>query len=539
MDGRKLRIGGFAALCCLVALAFGAAPASADEADWLYDPTKVVEIDFELAPEDEAGLEAEPDEYVPATFTLAAEGQTFGPIEVGFRLKGGHGSFRPLTEKAAFKVKFDEYVDDQTVLGLERLTLNNMVQDASMVHETLTYDLFRSIGVPASRTGYAFVRVNDQPYGVYLNIETLDKISLPTWFESTQHLYEADAPGLDVAPGEQTKFEVDRGDDEDIADLEALITAANDTEGDWSEGMAGVADLEEMTRMWAVERYVGHWDGYAGRDALFRPNNYYLHSLNSGAFEMMPWGTDQTWVVPLAFDEPAGGLLFNNCFADESCADLYESALSEVEAVVPSLELDTSARCTAELLAPWQELEDSSRREYDAAEIAEGVADARTFISLRLGELAEWLGTEAPEVSGNEEPCVEDPKEPEVIVPDLIPVQPDTALLNPPPATELPSLSLRLRSVKIDGRWLKAHVVAPATGTLRLTAKTAGKNSATVCGAQKQVETGVVPVTCKLSGAARRALAQGPLKLNVRATLRAATAPVDPASRTVTISDPR
>ena len=49
------------------------------------------------------------------------------------RLKG-QASFRPLGKKAAFKVKFPEA---NRLLGLKSMTLNNMVQDASMVHETL------------------------------------------------------------------------------------------------------------------------------------------------------------------------------------------------------------------------------------------------------------------------------------------------------------------------------------------------------------------------------------------------------------------
>ena len=120
-----------------------------------------------------------PDEYQPGTFALEADGVTHGPFEVGVRLKGGLGSFRGLEGKAAFKVKVDEYVDGQTFFGLEKLTLNNMVQDPSMVHETLAYELFRSLGVPASRTGYAFVRVNGESFGLYLNVETLDAIALP------------------------------------------------------------------------------------------------------------------------------------------------------------------------------------------------------------------------------------------------------------------------------------------------------------------------------------------------------------------------
>jgi hypothetical protein len=42
------------------------------------------------------------------------------------------GSLRTLDQKAAFKIKFDEFIEGQTFLGLKKLTLNNMVEDPSM-----------------------------------------------------------------------------------------------------------------------------------------------------------------------------------------------------------------------------------------------------------------------------------------------------------------------------------------------------------------------------------------------------------------------
>ena len=193
-------------------------------------------------------------------------------------------------------MKFDEYVDDQTFFGLEKLTLNNMVQDESMIHETMAYGAFRAAGLPAPRTGYAFVNLNGEDYGLYLNVETLDRISLPRWFGSTRHLYEAGYT-IDVTPDDVADYEVDEGKNKDRTDLEALVAAANQEGGDWSDGVAAVADLEQMTKVWAIERYIGHWDGYAGRLLGPQPNNYYLHSEASGLFRMLPWGTDQTWEV--------------------------------------------------------------------------------------------------------------------------------------------------------------------------------------------------------------------------------------------------
>ena len=359
-----------------------------DPASWLFAPTLVARIDLTLPPASIAAIEAEPDEYQPGTFSLHGVGGEFGPLDVGIRLKGGVGSFRPLTEKAAFKVKFDEYVEDQTLLGLKKLTLNNMVQDPSMIHEALAYEAFRAAGVPASRTGYAFVAVNGEDYGLYLNVETLDKVSLPRLFASTKHLYEAEY-GTDVVPGGASAYEVDEGKKSERGDLEALIAAANGDSGDWSDGVAPFADLAEMTSAWAVERYIGHWDGYAGRELPTSPNNYYLHSDASGQFTMLPWGTDQTWDERLPFDAE-GGLLLNRCLGDESCAALYREAVGRVRDSIAGLDLPRRIDEIAAAIRPWQ-LADP-RREQTMLQTKVAIARVRQFVAHRPEDVAAWLG---------------------------------------------------------------------------------------------------------------------------------------------------
>ncbi|HXQ88524.1 MAG TPA: CotH kinase family protein, partial [Solirubrobacterales bacterium] len=221
------------ALACLAGFLVLPGAAAADEAEPLFDPASVAAIDFTLPPASLQKLQEEPetDEYQHAEITVKVGGVTHSLADIGFRLKGGHGSFRELDGKAAFKVKFAEFVKKQKLLGLKKLTLNNMVQDPSMVHETLAYEFFRDLGLPAPRTGYASVRINGTLYGTYLNLETYDDTMLPRFFATTQHLYEADAAGVDVRTGEAGTFEVDEGDDEDISDLETLIEVVNKDEG--------------------------------------------------------------------------------------------------------------------------------------------------------------------------------------------------------------------------------------------------------------------------------------------------------------------
>ena len=362
-----------------------ASPAAALTAEEMYEADTVVVADLQLPPESVAALEAEPVEYAEGTFSLAPSDGTPGgvgefsaPLTVGIRLKGDT-SFRDLGGKAAFKVKFAEYVKGQRFLGLKNLTLNNMVQDPSMVHEALAYAAFRAVGVPAPRTGYADVRVNGEEFGMHLNLETLDDVALERLFGSfeapPQHLYEGQA-GVDVVPGDAGLFEVDEGEEGDISDLEALIAAP-----------IAHADLEEMTRMWAVERYVGHWDGYSTQ-----PHNYYLYSDPLGEFQMLPWGTDQTWALPQLGFGPPGAALFKACFADPACRSLYIGALRETRDTGTALDAGAAAQDLAALLAPWQELEVAPRKPFGAAEIDAAVAGVVDFAAKRPAALAKFLG---------------------------------------------------------------------------------------------------------------------------------------------------
>jgi CotH kinase protein/RTX calcium-binding nonapeptide repeat (4 copies) len=364
-------------------------PPADDPAAWLFSPDAVVEIDLALPQESIDALNSDPGEYQDGTFSLTTPSEVYGPFNVGIRLKGT-GSFRPLSGKAAFKVKMSHSVPGQRFLGLKTLTLNNMIQDPSMIHEVLAYEVFRSAGVAASRTGYAYVRVNDQDYGVYLNIETLDDVMLPRWFESTQHLYEGELDeqgGVDVLPGNAGRFSVDEGSETDLSDLEALIAAVNGG-GDFSDRVQSVADLQQLSRMWAVEKYIGHWDSYSGQQDSSRPNNYNLHSDSAGIFRMLPWGTDQTWARRLAFDGE-GGVMFNECLDDASCFALYVDAVGEVRSLVVGLGLDSLAASTAALLAPWQEQD--PRREDSLEEIQTAVAATRDFLAVRHCDAEAWL----------------------------------------------------------------------------------------------------------------------------------------------------
>lgn len=516
--------------CLLAALstlaALWAPVALADEAAALYDPSTVVFIDLTLTSEAEDGLEAEPDKYVKGTvsMTKSSDGAPSGeepapfissrPVEV--RLKGSvGGSFRPLSEKAGFKLKFKA---KDAVLGLRKMTLNNMVQDPSMVHETLAYAAFRATGVPASRTGFAYLRVNGGDFGVYLNLENLDDIALTRIFgapfdDETQHLYEGER-GDDLFPGGVAGFEIDEGP-EDRADLEALIDAIND-EGDTplSERVVPHAELIEMGRMWAVEKYIDHWDGYSGHtdqaqaEAGERPNNYYLYSEPSGRFQMLPWGTDQTWTPTIGvgtpgrevtFDGP-GGVFFNKCLDDKECFRAYWAGLNLATHTIPGLDAGALAEDIADLLAPWQEEERANGRpEFDANEVEVGVDETLAFIAGRQAEAEEWLAE-------NEPPPIVDVQLPRPSGTQT-PTEPGAAALFAHSARSARHLTTRLQ------------LAGAGTVTLRVSMKGPKGRKKVCAGSKGAVAAGELVIGCKLSKAAMDALTQRALRLRLTITI--------------------
>jgi hypothetical protein len=383
-----------------VALAFVAAAATSvfadeyvasegDPAAWLFDSSKVVKIDLSIPDASRASLAVEPYEYVSATFTLVDGDETFGPWPVKLKLKGRVGSFRDLDGKAAFKLKFGNAAE--RVAGLKKLTLNNMVQDPSCVRESLAYELFRGMGIPAPRAGYAVVTVDGVDFGLHLNVETFDDVALARWYGAgdTRHLYEGSyGVWTDTLDPFSPHYEVDEGDAADRSDLAALLAAAQ-TEGDaWRDAVAPLADLDEMVRMWAVEHYVAHWDGYSG----WVINNYYLHSTASGVFTIVPWGVDQTFslsVVDTPFGDPRGGVLFQRCMSDPLVRAGYAEALALVRD--KAAELGLAAKAEALFASLADEIDADTRKENDLARAVAAKDESVRFLADRPATLAAWL----------------------------------------------------------------------------------------------------------------------------------------------------
>ncbi|MDU7337291.1 MAG: CotH kinase family protein [Clostridium sp.] len=132
-------------------------------------------------------------EYISADVTI--NGTTIK--NVGIKPKG-NSSLKAIaenddSERYSFKIKFDEYVDGQTWMGLDILALNNNYSDATSMKEYLSYDIMNYIGVDAPLVSYANISVNDKSWGFYLAVEALDSSYLERTKNGEGELYKPDS----------------------------------------------------------------------------------------------------------------------------------------------------------------------------------------------------------------------------------------------------------------------------------------------------------------------------------------------------------
>ncbi len=344
-----------------------------DKAAWIYDPMQSFRINLTISQENMDALVESPKVYVPATFRFRDSTgillPTEGALEVGVRTKGSVGStnggqINIENGKIGLKIKFNEYVPGQKFIGLKRMTLNNMIQDPTMVHETLAYKLFTDMGLIAPRTGFAKVYIDAgggyEYKGLYLNLESYDEIMMARWRSSMQHMYDATwAPlwnGSECNSNQWTmpeitisnymcNFEVDRGSADDRSDIEELAYAV-DGRTKLTDAAKRILDVKQTAKFFALEKYINHWDGQSGSPE-WTPNNFRLYSNKDGKFEFLPWGTDGTW---FQFGETDGwapsGLVngletfyysrsdvFKQCLQDDQCKSEYLKALVQISAV--------------------------------------------------------------------------------------------------------------------------------------------------------------------------------------------------------------
>ena len=288
-------------------------PAQPDLSDQLFQPNEIVQVDINMDPDDYDILRnegryfatiatgcANEFDYRNFSATVTVNGKVLEDVEI--RKKGFLGSLS--ATRPSFKLNFDTFRPDRRHSGLERMTLNNNLQDPSNTHTCMAYGLFTQAGVVAPRCNFARVSVNGEDLGTYSHVESIKKSFLRRHFDDdTGNLYEAQIADFGENLKENFQLKTNR-ERNDRSDLSAVVSALNATDENLPGLLAQVIDLDYFTNFWAAEAVLGHWDGSTSN----ANNSFLYHNPGNDLFYHIPWGTDAALEQDSLLDPGTGPL---------------------------------------------------------------------------------------------------------------------------------------------------------------------------------------------------------------------------------------
>ncbi|MDP2310387.1 MAG: CotH kinase family protein [Pseudomonadota bacterium] len=307
-----------------------------------YAEGQIFELSLALPPASVEALDRGGD-YVPATLEFAG----FEAV-LGVRLKGS-STFDNLDGKPSLKLRFSEFVPEARFLGVERLTLNSMKYDPTMLREAAAYRLYAQMGVPAPRSAYAHLAINGEDYGVYSIVESLDENFLKRVFpgDDDGNLYDTVFVYADLTSLGLANFELAEGDPATAyTDLAALVHDLDG--GDILGTLESRFDLESTLSFLAVDLLTANWDGYSRNT-----NNYLLyHATVSDRWSFVPWGQDTAF----RGDGPLyGGIqsrITTACQAHPECRALLEQRIRDALAAWEGEDLHGWTERLADIVGP-------------------------------------------------------------------------------------------------------------------------------------------------------------------------------------------
>ena len=218
------------------------------------------------------------------------------------------------SQRYSFKIEFDQYDNTKSYHGLDKLSLNNVIQDNTYMKDYITYQMMNEFGVSAPLCSYAYITVNGEDWGLYLAVEGVEDAFLRRNYGSDYgELYKPDSMSFGGGRG--------NGRDFDFSDF-----MGEDGNFDFSFDMGNMPDMGDMT---PPDSSMGKENMPSDRPSREESNSSQSERPNMGDFEsggfggMGGLGMGSSDVKLQYIDDSASSYsnIFNNAKTDITEAD--------------------------------------------------------------------------------------------------------------------------------------------------------------------------------------------------------------------------
>ena len=178
----------------------------------LFDTTRVHTIDIVMDDWDTFIEGCEDEEYEPCAVVI--DGESYKNVAIRAKGNTSLSSVRQLgSQRYSFKIEFDHYDSGKTYHGLDKLCLNNLIQDNTMMKDYLAYRLMGNFGVVSPLCSYVYITVNGEDWGLYLAVEGVEDAVLErNYGKEAGELYTPDSMSFGGGRGNGKGFDMEEFD---------------------------------------------------------------------------------------------------------------------------------------------------------------------------------------------------------------------------------------------------------------------------------------------------------------------------------------
>ena len=203
--------------------------------------------------------------------------------------------------KSGWKVRFHK---DKPLLGMTTINLLYEPNEATILNESLAYELYKSAGNASYDSGYMRLMINGEPAGYHLYFEQpngnffrrheiknngdLYKLIWMGNAELSQRIPQEERPQRYDIAGRHEKKSNRHAGYQDLVELIEKLEDADTDDAMWKL-IEQNFDVENVVNYFAVNSLISHWDGFF--------NNYFLYydRKGTGKWSLYPWDQDSTW----------------------------------------------------------------------------------------------------------------------------------------------------------------------------------------------------------------------------------------------------
>lgn len=174
----------------------------------LFDQSTVHKIEITMDGWDDFIDNCTDEKYRACAVTIDGEVQG----TVGIRAKG-NTSLSSMAQydndRYSFKIEFDHYQKKKTYRGLDKLSLNNIIQDATYMKDYWSYTFMNQMGLASPLCSYTEIYVNGEYWGLYLAVEGVEEAFLErNYGEDYGELYKPDSLSFGGGRGNGQAFDM-------------------------------------------------------------------------------------------------------------------------------------------------------------------------------------------------------------------------------------------------------------------------------------------------------------------------------------------